>query len=106
MRGRRRRLVGRCGSGRPATDTEGQHQQTAGKKVVDNALHMRLIRHVGGAPARGRADLDATGDEPNRMTAYLIRRIWQMVPTLIGVVLLVFLLFKQFGGDPAEILAP
>jgi len=38
------------------------------------------------------------------MTAYLIRRIWQMVPTLIGVVLLVFLLFKQFGGDPAEIL--
>jgi len=27
-----------------------------------------------------------------------------MVPTLIGVVLLVFLLFKQFGGDPAEIL--
>ena len=38
------------------------------------------------------------------MTAYLIRRIWQMVPTLIGVVLLVFLLFQQFGGDPAEIL--
>jgi len=38
------------------------------------------------------------------MTAYLIRRIWQMVPTLIGVVLLVFLLFKQFGGDPAEVL--
>jgi peptide/nickel transport system permease protein len=39
------------------------------------------------------------------MTAYLIRRIWQMVPTLFGVVLLVFLLFKGFGGDPAEILA-
>lgn len=39
------------------------------------------------------------------MTAYLIRRLWQMVPTLIGVVLLVFLLFKYFGGDPAEILA-
>ncbi|HET6599617.1 MAG TPA: ABC transporter permease [Burkholderiaceae bacterium] len=38
------------------------------------------------------------------MTAYLIRRIWQMVPTLIGVVLLVFFLFKYFGGDPAEIL--
>jgi peptide/nickel transport system permease protein len=38
------------------------------------------------------------------MTAYLIRRLWQMIPTLIGVVLLVFLLFKQFGGDPAEIL--
>ena len=39
------------------------------------------------------------------MTAYLIRRLWQMVPTLFGVVLLVFLLFKGFGGDPAEILA-
>jgi peptide/nickel transport system permease protein len=38
------------------------------------------------------------------MAAYLIRRLWQMVPTLIGVVLLVFLLFKYFGGDPAEIL--
>jgi peptide/nickel transport system permease protein len=39
------------------------------------------------------------------MAAYLIRRLWQMVPTMIGVVLLVFLLFKGFGGDPAEILA-
>ncbi len=39
------------------------------------------------------------------MAAYLIRRIWQMVPTLFGVVLLVFLLFKGFGSDPAEILA-
>jgi len=38
------------------------------------------------------------------MWAYLIRRLWQMVPTLIGVVLLVFFLFKYFGGDPAEIL--
>jgi len=38
------------------------------------------------------------------MTAYLIRRLWQMVPTLFGVILLVFLLFKGFGGDPAEIL--
>ena len=38
------------------------------------------------------------------MAAYLIRRLWQMIPTLIGVVLLVFFLFKSFGGDPAEIL--
>jgi peptide/nickel transport system permease protein len=38
------------------------------------------------------------------MAAYLIRRLWQMIPTLIGVVLLVFFLFKAFGGDPAEIL--
>ena len=38
------------------------------------------------------------------MVAYLIRRLWQMIPTLVGVVLLVFFLFKYFGGDPAEIL--
>jgi len=38
------------------------------------------------------------------MAAYLIRRLWQMIPTLIGVLLLVFFLFKAFGGDPAEIL--
>ena len=37
------------------------------------------------------------------MTAYLLRRLWQTIPTLFGVVLLVFLLFKGFGGDPAEI---
>ncbi|HUP07748.1 MAG TPA: ABC transporter permease [Caldimonas sp.] len=39
------------------------------------------------------------------MLAYLVRRLWQIVPTLLGVVLLIFLLFKFFGGDPAEILA-
>jgi peptide/nickel transport system permease protein len=38
------------------------------------------------------------------MASYIIRRIWQMIPTLIGVILLVFFLFKFFGGDPAEIL--
>ena len=38
------------------------------------------------------------------MAAYLIRRLWQMIPTLIGVVLLVFFLFKYFGSDPAIIL--
>ena len=38
------------------------------------------------------------------MLAYLIRRLWQMIRTLAGVVLLVFMLFKFFGDDPAEIL--
>ncbi len=38
------------------------------------------------------------------MAAYLLRRLWQMIPTILGVVLLVFFLFKYFGGDPAEIL--
>jgi peptide/nickel transport system permease protein len=39
------------------------------------------------------------------MSRYVLRRLWQMVPTLAGVILLVFFLFKTFGGDPAEILA-
>ncbi len=39
------------------------------------------------------------------MFAYLIRRLWQMIPTLLGVVLLVFFLFKKFGADPAQTLA-
>jgi len=38
------------------------------------------------------------------MTGYIIRRLWQSIPTLLGVVLLVFVLFRFFGGDPAEIL--
>lgn len=39
------------------------------------------------------------------MSAYLIRRLWQIIPTLGGVILLVFVLFNLFGGDPATILA-
>ena len=39
------------------------------------------------------------------MWAYVIRRLWQMVPTMLGVVLLVFVLFNLFGGDPAYVLA-
>jgi len=39
------------------------------------------------------------------MTAYLIRRLWQMIPTLAGVVLLLFFLFNWVGGDPAQVLA-
>jgi len=39
------------------------------------------------------------------MAGYILRRLWQMVPTLAGVVLLIFFLFKLFGGDPAQILA-
>src|SRR6266536_6508870 len=39
------------------------------------------------------------------MTAYIIRRLWQMIPTLLGVILLVFILFNWVGGDPAYILA-
>ena len=39
------------------------------------------------------------------MLAYVIRRLWQMVPTLLGVVALVFTLFHFFGSDPSVILA-
>jgi peptide/nickel transport system permease protein len=39
------------------------------------------------------------------MLSFVIRRVAQMIPTLAGVILLVFFLFKWFGGDPAEILA-
>ena len=39
------------------------------------------------------------------MFAYIVRRLWQIVPTLLGVVLLVFFLFNWVGGDPAYLLA-
>ncbi|WP_280954673.1 ABC transporter permease [Paludibacterium denitrificans] len=39
------------------------------------------------------------------MLAYLIRRVLQMIPTLLGVMLLVFTLFTLVGGDPSYILA-
>ncbi|MEO7108734.1 MAG: ABC transporter permease [Rhodoferax sp.] len=39
------------------------------------------------------------------MISYILRRVWQMVPTLLGVMLLIFFLFKFFGGDPVEIMA-
>ena len=39
------------------------------------------------------------------MGSYLIRRLWQMIPTLLGVILLVFFLFNWVGGDPALVLA-
>ncbi|WP_332851507.1 ABC transporter permease [Duganella sp. S19_KUP01_CR8] len=39
------------------------------------------------------------------MIAYVVRRLWQMLPTMLGVVLLVFVLFNWVGGDPAFILA-
>lgn len=39
------------------------------------------------------------------MLAYVVRRVWQMLPTMLGVVVLVFALFNWVGGDPAYILA-
>ncbi|MGR2664404.1 MULTISPECIES: ABC transporter permease [Chromobacterium] len=39
------------------------------------------------------------------MSAFIIRRILQMIPTLLGVMLLVFTLFTLVGGDPSLVLA-
>src|SRR5215470_928563 len=39
------------------------------------------------------------------MSGYLVRRLWQMIPTMLGVILLVFVLFNWVGGDPAYVLA-
>jgi len=39
------------------------------------------------------------------MIAFILRRLWQMAPTMLGVILLVFFLFNWVGGDPAYILA-
>jgi peptide/nickel transport system permease protein len=39
------------------------------------------------------------------LAAYTLRRLWQFIPTLAGVVLLVFILFNWIGGDPAYLLA-
>jgi len=39
------------------------------------------------------------------MLAYIVRRLAQMLPTMLGVVLLLFVLFNWVGGDPAYLLA-
>jgi len=39
------------------------------------------------------------------VTAYVIRRLGQMIPTIFGVILLIFFLFNWVGGDPAQVLA-
>ena len=39
------------------------------------------------------------------MYAYIIRRIMQIIPTLFGIMLLLFILFNWVGGDPSYILA-
>jgi len=39
------------------------------------------------------------------LLAYTLRRLWQFIPTLGGVALLVFFVFNFVGGDPAYLLA-
>ena len=35
------------------------------------------------------------------MIRYIIRRVWQMIPTVFGVILITFILFNVVGGSPA-----
>ena len=37
--------------------------------------------------------------------SFIVRRLWQMLPTMAGVVVLVFVLFNWVGGDPSYLLA-
>ena len=39
------------------------------------------------------------------MTVYILRRLAQIIPTMLGVIILIFFLFNWVGGDPAYILA-
>lgn len=39
------------------------------------------------------------------MASYIVRRLWQIAPTMLGVILLIFFLFNWVGGDPAYVLA-
>ena len=39
------------------------------------------------------------------LATFLLRRILHMIPTLLGVMLLIFILFNYVGGDPAYVLA-
>lgn len=39
------------------------------------------------------------------MWAYILRRLWQIIPTLLGVIVLVFIIFNWVGGDPAYVLS-
>jgi peptide/nickel transport system permease protein len=41
----------------------------------------------------------------NPMLTFILRRLWQMLPTMAGVVVLLFLLFNWVGGDPSYVLA-
>ncbi len=39
------------------------------------------------------------------MGAYIVRRLLQIIPTMLGVIVFLFILFNMVGGDPAYLLA-
>jgi len=83
---------------------DGGTQGLALLPIVQAASHLLILDAIDAGAGAGRAG-GVRRWRPAPMSAYLLRRLWQMVPTLAGVVLGVFFLFKGFGGDPAEILA-
>ena len=74
----------RLGSSRPAD-----------KGLPTRAARLRMAR----VPRLHSRELDTPRAPLHLMFAYLVRRLWQMVPTLLGVIILVFALFKFFGSD-------
>src|SRR3954470_4936826 len=77
---------------------------------LHRGMRSNPFRHDGGANAkspRGEPPYTRASSPPSpfTMAGYLVRRFLQMIPTLLGVVLFVFALFKVVGDDPAEILA-
>src|ERR1043166_1509518 len=53
----------------------------------------------------GSISTSSRGPGSKPVLGYVVRRLWQFLPTLLGVVLLVFFLFNWVGGDPAYLLA-
>ena len=38
------------------------------------------------------------------MLRYVLKRLWETIPTTIGILLLTFVLFNVVGGSPAEVI--
>ena len=85
------------------------------KKICEIELCVSNLSCIRPGDELGKSDKTAESAAPytapspihesiSTMAAYILRRLWQMVPTILGVLLLVFFLFKYFGGDAAEIL--
>src|SRR5205085_9144106 len=74
------------------------------QEAPDPVYQLQIPRHRRGGPT-GRHETVAAQKGERAVTAYVIRRLWQMVPTIAGVILLIFFLFNWVGGDPAMVLA-
>ena len=89
----RSRRSGRRSAARAARHQPQRHRHGGAK---DQGGSEGANRHHGNSRGRMRARVPSAQapDSQGPMAAYLIRRLWQMIPTLAGVVLLVFFLFQ------------